>query len=210
MRYLKIFGLAAIVATVLAAFTGAGSASASVFCSTTADPCPAAQKWPAGTGLDWTIPSGKSVQLVTTTGEELDTCSTQTKKWKITNAGSTTETVTGEEEETTWGSCTFPTKILTLPKWEVHKIAATSNGTVTAEGTTEITINTIFFGSCIYGATSGTSVGDITEGKPAVLHTSAVSEKFSGSNLACPSTAKLTATLTLTEPASTTLSVSSG
>jgi len=104
----------------------------------------------------------------------------------------------------------FQRKILTLPKWEVHKIAGTSNGTVTSEGTTEITINTIFFGRCIHGGTSGTSVGDITEGNPAVLHTNAVSEKFSGSNLACPATGKLTATLTLTSPSNTTLSVSSG
>ncbi len=208
MKYLKALALAAVAAALMA-MAGVGAASATVFCSTTADPCPSAQKWAAGTAMDWSIPSGKSVQLVSTTGEELDTCSTQTKKWKITNAGGALVTVTGEEEETTWGSCTFPTKILTLPKWEVHQIAGTSNGTLTSEGTTEITINTIFFGSCIYGATSGTSVGDITEGKPAVLHTNAVSEKFSGSNLACPSTAKLTATLTLTEPANTTLSVSS-
>jgi hypothetical protein len=208
MKYLKKLGLAASVAVASTAFLGAGSASATVLCSTTlSTSCPAGQTWPANTALDFSIPAGSSANLVDTAGEELDTCSASTVKGKLTNAGSSTETATGPVEELTWTSCTFPTKTLTLGKLEVHRITGTSNGTVTADGTFEVTINTVFFGSCIYGVTSGVSLGDITEGNPAIFHANAVAEKFSGSNLACPSTSKWTATYTVTSPAGTTLSV---
>ena len=209
MKYVKMLALAAVAAGALMAFIGAGTASATVLCSTTADPCPAGQSWPVNTVLDFSIPSGSTANLVDTTGEELDKCSTSTVKGKISNAGGSTATTTGAVEELTWGSCTFPTKTLTLGNLEIHKISSTSNGTLTADGTFEVTINTIFFGSCIYGVTSGVDLGELTEGSPAVFHANAVAEKFSGSNLACPSTSKWTATYTLTSPSGTTLSVSS-
>jgi len=208
MRYLKMFGLAAIAAGALMAFIGAGSASATVLCSTTADPCPAGQKWPVNTTLDWSLVPGTTAVQTDTEGETLDTCTGSTIKWVITNAGSATETVTGTDEETTFSGCTFPTKTLKLGKFEIHKIAGTSNGTVTVDEITETTTNNIFFGSCIYGATKGTSIGDITEGKPPVLHINAVTHKLSGSAIVCPETDKWTATYTLTSPANTTLSVS--
>jgi len=208
MRHLKMLGLAAMAAGVLVAILGAGNASATVLCSTTVELCPEGQKWQANTVLDWTVPSGGSVNIVDTSGNSLDKCTTQTKKWKITVFGSGSQTVTGVEEATTWESCTFTTKMLTLPKWEIHNIAGTSNGTVTSDGTAELTINTGFFGSCIYGVSSGVSIGEITEGAPAILHTNAVTSRF-GTNFACPATAKLSGTLTLTTPV-TTLSVASG
>ncbi len=208
MKHAKMLALAAVAAGALMAFVGAGTASATVLCSTTTESCSEGQNWKENTVLDFTIPSGSSANLVDTGGEELDKCSTSTVKGKITNAGSSTATVTGPVEELTWGSCTFPTKTLTLGKLEVHKIAGTSNGTLTADGTFEVTINTIFFGSCIYGVTSGVDLGELTEGNPAIFHANAVAEKFSGSNFACPSTSKWTATYTLTSPSNTTLSVS--
>jgi hypothetical protein len=208
MRYLKILGFTAAAAAALAATVGAGGASATVLCSTTVELCPEAQKWQAGTVLDWTVPAGGAIAVNDTSGNQLDKCTVQTKKWKITAFGSATATVTGVEEATTWENCTFPTKMLTLPKWEVHKIAGTSNGTVTADAADEMTINTVFFGSCIYGASAGSSIGEITEGDPAVLHTNAVTTRF-GTNFACPSTSRLSGTLTLTTPV-TTLSVASG
>jgi len=209
MKYAKMLALAAVAAGALMAFVGAGTASATVLCSTTADPCPAGQSWPATTPLDFSIPSGSSANLVDTEGEPLDTCSTSTVKGSISSAGSSTTTTTGAVSELTWGSCTFPTNTILKGKLEVHKIAGTSNGTVTADGTFEVTINTIFFGSCIYGVTSGVDLGEITEGKPAIFHANAVAEKFSGSALACPATSRWTATYTVTAPSETTLSVSS-
>lgn len=207
MKYLKMLALTAVAAGALMAFIGAGTASATVLCSTTADPCPFAQTWPVDTTLHFTIPSGSSASLTDTAGEPIDTCSGSTVHGAITSPGSATTTVTGHIDGLTWESCTFPTKTLTMKNLEVHKINGTSNGTVTADGQSEVTINTVFFGSCIYGITSGESIGDLTEGKPAVFHADAIAHKLSGSNLACPATAKWKATYTLTSQPSTTLSV---
>ncbi len=207
MRYLKTLGLVAVAASALIAVIGAGSASATVLCSTTADPCPPGQDWPVNTTLDWSIPAGGSILQTDTAGNTINTCKTSTVKWTITKTGSSTETVTGVDEETTFGTCTFATKTLKLANTEIHKIAGTSNGTVTADGVTEVTINTVLFGSCTYGVPNGASLGEITEGNPATFHVNAVTVKLAGGG-ACPATDKWTATYTLTSPANTTLSVS--
>ncbi len=212
MKYVKMLALAAVAAGALMAFIGAGTASASKLCSTTVTPCPAGQNWQVNQALDFSIPAGSQAKLVDTTGtEELDKCSTSTVKGKISNAGSATETVTGPVEELTWGSCTFPTKTLKTGKLEIHQIAGTSNGTVTADGTFEVTINVVF-ASCVYGVTAGVDLGEVTEGKVSgtttspVFHANAVAEEFTESPL-CPNTAKWTGTYNLTEPTGTTLAV---
>jgi len=207
MKYAKMLALAAVAAGALMAFIGAGTASATVLCSTTAEPCPAGQNWAAGTTLDFSIPSGSSAKLTTTEGEAIDTCTTSTVKGKITNAGSATETVAGSVEELTWGSCTFPTNTITKGSLEVHKIAGTSDGTVTAGGTFEVTVNTIFFGSCIFKVEKGVDLGKLLEGKPATFEANAVATKVVGGGV-CPESALWSAKYTLTSPTNTTLSVS--
>jgi len=212
MKYLKMLALAAVAAGALMAFIGAGTASATVFCSTTTGNahCPAAQRWGVQP-LKMSIPSGSSALLVDTSGETtLDKCTSSTVEGEITNAGSESSTVTGTVSSLSWGGCTFPTNTLEATKLECHWITGTSNCTATADGSFRVTINTIFFGSCIYGVTSGTSIGDITEGKPGVFHANAVAERFSGSNFACPETSKWTGTYNVTTPSETTLSVSTG
>jgi hypothetical protein len=213
MKHLKMLALAAVAAGALTAFIGAGTASATVLCSTTADPCPTGQKWPVNTPIDFSIPSGGSAVLVDTLGEELDTCTKSTVKGKITNAGSSTATTTGPVEELLWGSCTFPTATVLKGSLEVHKISGTSNGTVTADGTFQITIDPIFVEPCVYQVTAGTPLGELTEGNPAVFHANAVLEKKVYIDDTCsifmPDTAIWTATYTQTSPSSTTLSVSS-
>jgi hypothetical protein len=207
MKHLKTLALAAVATSALFAIAGAGSASATVLCSTTADPCPSAQKWGLVT-LEFSIPSGSAINLKDTSGNELDKCTTSKTKGPITNTGSSTATVTSTVEETTWGGCTFQTNTVVKSKLEIHKIAGTSNGTVTSDGEFQWTINTVLFGSCIFGYASGTDIGTITEGKPATFHLNAVVKRF-GTNFACPETERMTGTYTLTSPSGTTLSVSS-
>lgn len=78
MRYLKIFSLAAVAAATLAAILGVRSASATVLCSTTADPCPSAQKWLGSTVLGISIPVGGG-QTDRTSGETtIESCSGST------------------------------------------------------------------------------------------------------------------------------------
>jgi hypothetical protein len=213
MKYLKMLALTAVAAGALMAFIGAGTASATVLCSTTVNVCPTAQTWGTTFDLDFSIPAGGSVNLVDTSGNTINTCNESTVEGKLTNTGSATSTPTGslttplETTGLTWKGCSFPTKtVSTSAKLEIHRIAGTSNGTLTADGEIEVTINTFFFGSCIYRAESGISLGDVTEGLPAVFHANAIVRR-TATNPACPETAVWTGTYTLTSPANTTLSV---
>jgi hypothetical protein len=186
MKYVKILSLAAVAAMALMAFAASSASATALYSGGT--------KLGAGSTIDFSIPSGKTAVLVDTTGEELDTCASSTVKGTLSTA------TTGSIEELTWGSCTFPTKtVSTGNKLEVTG-GTNTEGTVKADSTIEVTINTIFFGSCIYGVTSGTSVGTI-KGNPATFTANAVAEKFTGSNLACPSTSKWTGNYSSTSPA---------
>jgi len=208
MKYAKVLALAAVVAGAFMAFIGAGTASATVLCSTTVEPCPAGQK--VTTELDFSVPSGGALNLVDTSGNSLDKCTGSTVEGKITNSGSATETVTGElttplsTTGLTWTGCTFETKTTSASgKLEIHKIAGTSNGTVTSDSKFEVEIKNIpIIGTCTYGVEAGTSIGDLTEGNPAVFHANAVAVKF-GPNALCPSTSRWTGTYNLTSPATT-------
>jgi len=205
MRHAKMLALAAVAVGALMAFIGAGSASATVICSTTVEPCPAGQKWTGS--ISMTVPSGGRTDLVTTSNESLDSCTGSESAGPITNSGSSTTTVTGTVETFSWSNCTFPTNTLIKGKLEVHRIAGTHNGTITADGTLQWTINTVFFGSCVYAVTSGNSIGDLTEGNPGVLHVNAVAEKVPPSSVFCPSTSKWTGTYQVTSPSNTTMSI---
>jgi len=184
MGSIKNFLLAASLAALMA-FVAASSASATTLYS-------GSTELGAGTTIDFSIPSGKSAVLVDTTGESLDTCTTSTVRGTLSSGA------TGSGETLTWGSCTFPTSTVTGSSLEVISTGGT-NGEVKADGTVEVTINTVFFGSCIYGVTNGTKIGTLA-GNPATYTANAVTEKFSGSSLACPSTAKFTGTYNSTEP----------
>lgn len=220
MKYAKMLALAALAAGALMAFIGAGTASATVLCSTTTgnNPCPAGQKW-VNQHLDFTVPAGGSLKLMDTVGNTIDTCKEGTVEGTLTNSGSATETPTTvlttpvPTTGLTWSSCTFPTKTLsTEGKIKIHRIAGTSNGTVTSDSKFEVTINSIILGSCVYGVTTTEDLGELTEGKtgtatPPTFHANAVAEEFGG-KAACPDTAVWTGTYALTSPPNTTLSVS--
>ncbi len=212
MKYLKVLGLLAIAVISLTALPADATATGSVLCTVQESPCPEANRWAAGTTLDFTLKSGTKAKLVETGKEEggegktIDECGTSTAKGKLESA----ETVTGSLESLTWASCTLPTKTLLAGKLEVEHIAGTHNGTVKADTTTEVTVNTILFGTCVYGPTAGVDLGELKEGKPATFVANAVVEKLTGSSVTCPKTAKWTAEYTLTEPGEKTLSVETG
>ena len=204
MKHLKTLGLVAAAAMASMAAIGAGTSSATVLYDS-------GGILGVGRTLDFSIPASSSTSLVDTEGGELDKCTSGTVKGTILGSGGVVSGPTidnlyavkgGWNFGLTWGSCTFPTSTTTPGKIEIDYTTG-NNGTVTADATIEVTINTIFFGSCIYGATAGTSLGDILGGNPAYFVANAVVEKFSGSNLACPSTAKWTGTYVSTEPAGT-------
>lgn len=175
-------------------------------CSVQESPCKEANLYAAGTTLDFTLKSGTNAKLVSTESETLDECTGSTVKGKLEKA----EFVTGPIESLTWTGCTFTTTTTTLGKLKVENASTAHNGTVKGDSETKVTINALFFGSCIYGIKEGTDLGELKEGKPATFVANAVAEKKEGSAVACPETSKWTAEYTLTEPAEKTLSVEKG
>jgi hypothetical protein len=207
MKHLKMLALAAVAAGALMAFIGAGTASATVLCSTTVETCPTAQKW-GNISLDFSLVKETSAKLTETSGKSIVTCTESTVKGEITNTGSSTETVTGPVTELTFKKCNLPVTVLKVGKLEVHSIAGTSNGTVTADGAFEVTVNTVLFGSCIFKVEAGTDLGTLEEGKPGTLEWNVVAEKTGGNNPPCPETSFWSAKYQVTTPENTTLSVS--
>lgn len=206
MKHLKTLGLAAIAATALIAFLSAGTASATVLCSSTASPCSLAQKYAVGTRIGFSLKPGTSLRWVNE-GTTLETCTQAVLKSDITNAGSATSTVTSENKTLSFNGCTFANGFTKLGGLEIHNISSTSNGTVTASGEIGWTFNNPMFGSCVYGWTTGGVVGTITEGKPATLDLNTNIVKLSGSSILCPPNGTLEGSLVQTEPTSTTLAV---
>lgn len=206
MKFLKTLGLAAIAAAALMAFAGAGTASATVLCSSATVPCPESQKFPVKTRLEFTLAPGTSLTWVNN-GNTLETCTEMVLKTDITNAGSATTTVTGENNALQFNQCVHPNGFTKLGGLEIHNISGTSNGTVTASGEIGWTFIHPVFGSCVYGWKTGGIVGTITEGKPAKLDLNTTIVKLTGSSFACPENGNLNGTLIQTGPASTTLSV---
>lgn len=214
MKYLKMLGPAAVAAAALMAFVGAGSASAatSTLCSAAESPCAAANAWPAnntgtGTVLDFSLDPGTSAELKETGGASLDTCTEATVKGKLEEDSRTGKLAGGKNASITWGHCTFPTTTTVLGGLKIEG-GASGNGTIIAKEEIKVTINTVLFGSCVYGVTPGTLLGTLTEGKPATIDASAVAQKLAPVGGPCPETAIWSAKYIQTEPKETTLYVS--
>jgi hypothetical protein len=212
MKYLKMLGLAAVAAMALMAFVGAGTASATVLCKTQLTTGCAASGWdyPAGTTIDATLKSPTSTAtLETTGGTTLDTCTGSTVHGKTETTGSSTTTVSGkltselnaegDPKGLTWSGCTVPTTTLAAGSLEIHWISGTDNGTLTASGA-EVTVNTGFFGACVYGTGTGKDLGTLLGGSPATLAISTNVTLTKNESGLCPSETKWTATYEVTTP----------
>lgn len=68
MKQLKTFGLAAIAALSMMAFVGAGSASGTVLCTESKDPCPYGEDYAAGTTIHAVLEKGKEALLQLSSG----------------------------------------------------------------------------------------------------------------------------------------------
>ncbi len=195
MKHLNALGLAAIAALALTAFVGVGTASATVLCKEAKTTGCAA--YAAGTEIHAT--SENSAVLETTGGVVLDTCTGSTVRGKVSNAGSSSTTASGPIEELNWGVCSRTTNTLKLGSLEVHHIAGTDNGTLTATGGIEVTINTIF-GTCTFGTGAALDIGKVTGGNPATINTEkTVVPKIAG-NAACPAHGVWNAAFLVTSP----------
>lgn len=133
MKCLKMLGLVVVAATALTAFLGAGSASATVLCTTPVSPCPAEERWGAGTALDASLSGSNTWEAGSTA---LSTCTGSTIAGKTTSSGSGLETISLKLETLSFSTCTKKTTVITLGELQIHSIAGTTDGTITSRGTT--------------------------------------------------------------------------
>ncbi|MGN6816857.1 MAG: hypothetical protein ACTHK3_12370 [Solirubrobacterales bacterium] len=197
MKCLKALGLAAIAAVALMAFLGAGSASASVLCTTTTTPC--------GTG--WHVNSlvataTGSISQHSTGGALEATCTGSSSTDESIGTGSSTTTSVRKvrRENLTWSGCNQTTETLEGGETEIHQIAGTHNGTVTSKG---FKVTVVIAGvSCTFGAGTGIHLGTLTGGAPAILHMHAIVLKEFGSFL-CPADSVWDGTYQVTNHAAT-------
>jgi hypothetical protein len=189
MSYLRRFGLAVLLALVVSAVLGVGSASATALYS-------GATKLGAGTTVKSSL-AGTST-LTTTEGTVLDTCAGGESSGSTSNAGGAAETIkitilTIEERV-----CTFHTTwIISHIAWEIHWTSGL-NGTLTGSGG-ELTINTGLFGSCVFTLGTGTTLGTVTGSTTgnATIDLNSILTRKTG---LCPATAKWVGTWKITSP----------
>ena len=194
MKYLKIFGSAAVAAMALMAFVGAGSASATVLCKVTATPCGSVNHV-SGTTLTF---HSTHVELKSTGGSFQSTCKKSTVSTG-TSTGGANETVKGNVENfnLTWGECSEPVETLKGGLLEVHDIKGTDNGTVTASG---FKVKVVIAGvPCHYSAGAATDLGVVTGGATTTLHLNAVVGEVTPSFF-CPDDAIWTGSYVSTTP----------
>jgi hypothetical protein len=184
MRYLKILALAAVAATALIAFLGAGSASATVLCKAAiTEGCAASgSDYPVETEIDMSLEGTTATRA--TDGTLLDTCTEGTLRGLTTNTGSASETVDWNLTHMQSSNCTTTTDAVVNGRLEVHWIPGTDNGTLTVFDT-RVT-KTIFGVTCVYGpGASGADLGTLTGGSVATLDVEVVLPKISG-GFVCP------------------------
>jgi hypothetical protein len=187
MKHLKMIALAAMA---LMAF--AGSASATVIKSGTTT-------LGTGTEIKASVAAGGTARLTTTEGTVLNECTESTLVGKTSNTGGAAETVKGTVAAgaLNWSGCNSTVDTLEGGELEIHHVAGTTNGTLTAKGFT-ITV-TGPFGSCVFTAGAGTDMGTLTGSTTgnATMDVNAVVTKTSG---LCPNSARWVARYTVTSP----------
>jgi hypothetical protein len=203
MKYLKMLGLAAVAATALMVFFGAGSASANtVICKTTATPCPTG--WDLGVGETVDASLEGTAILETTMGAVLDTCSAGTVHGTVSTT--TTPTVSVPSTGLTWSSCTRTTDTLGPDgggSIQFHANGdATHTGTVTVRGFF-VRVDTVAFGTCIFGfGEEYVPLATATSGEQPTIHINTLVPKILG---ACPAQVRWTASYKVTTPTTTTI-----
>jgi hypothetical protein len=195
MKYLKILVLVAIAAMTLSAF--AGTASATVLCKeaiTTG--CAAAGKaYPAGTLIKRSLEGSSILSSGETT---LGTCTEGQFTSEITNAGSSTTTVSGPNKTTDLENCANPVHTVALGMLEIHHIAGTDNGTVTASGS--VTGYTIFGTHCVYESGTGKDLGELKGGSSASLNVNVTTNEAEPKKFICADTTTWQASFRFTTP----------
>jgi hypothetical protein len=199
MKFLKIIGLAGMVAAAAMA-VGAATSSATVFCKNNTNTTTCGEPYKIGTVGVASLQSGTSFVLESAGGTIYNTCTSVKVEKKQTEEGSSSTTVIGTvaPSDISLGGCSSTVDVLEGGEGEVHWISGTDNGTGTANGGA---VTTLISGvSCTYGL--GGEMKDwgvLTGGKPASMSVNNFAIKVAGGFL-CPSEARAKGSLVLTSP----------
>ena len=184
MKYLKLLGIVAVVASALTALVGASAASATVLYSGGSKVVSGTKFEATGTNVVWKL------------GFATMTCNHAEFDGKTSNQGSATETVAGNISSLSFTECNMTVDVLSKGRLIFHHTSG-SNATVTSEGK-EVTV--AWSGvSCTYGTPTPTSIGTLSGGSPATMSGSASLIRVAGGFL-CANPASWTATYTFTTP----------
>jgi hypothetical protein len=195
MKYMKMLGLAAVVAGAFMAFVGAGSASAAgVLCLKNATPC-GSNKAPQNTEIKSSLKEGKAV-LTAGFGKLECAASEVNGHTKTTAEGGSEGLAEGPLTTLSFTSCngtveTLQTGSLTV-SWTKEM-----NGNVTAKG---FKVHTVFAGvPCTYGGTVAEGI-TFLGGAPAVVKAEEAPIPKEEGGILCGSPAHWTATYKVTTP----------
>ena len=188
MKYIKMLGLAALAAMALAAFAGTASANVQLT-------APAGTVVKTGTTITASLKAKTSAVLSDTSGFIQNTCTSSTVSGKTTNESGTT--ITGDIETLDFENCNRPTKTITNGKLHIGTGGTVSGSESEVEAETAI-------GECIYGTSTGTHLGTLTNASSATGHATlvinAVLPLIKTITGTCPSDARWKAEYTVTSP----------
>jgi hypothetical protein len=172
----------------------AATTTGGVLC-TTKDESECTMSYPEGRSVNVSLKSGTTMVVEATGGAPEDTCSSDTVKGTV--GSETGEAASIELSESSWSSCTKPTKTLAVGSLTITHIAGTHNGTVISKGN-EWTVEAVEKISCVYGGE--VDLGTLTGGAEPVLKTNIVINKKAGSSFLCPADSILRAEFVVTSP----------
>jgi hypothetical protein len=185
MKHLKMLGLATLTAMALIAVVGAASASATVLCKTSTNPC--TEDYPAGTEFNAATEAARSV-LFKGGGVAVNTCTEAKISGKTTNTGGLGSPVVVSLSSFVWGGCTKTTEVIKAGPMEIYY----AKSEIGAIGTVTMKEFEWKEGSCTYGWTNqdiGQITGSATEGgSKAKLYVDATYPLVAG-GFPCPMTA---------------------
>ncbi|HXQ89214.1 MAG TPA: hypothetical protein VN733_06195 [Solirubrobacterales bacterium] len=201
MRRVKTFALTAVAAMTLVA-VGAGTASATELYAITPGANPH-ETLPAGTVLTATLEPETTFSTTDTAGNPIETCTTGVIEGKISNAGSSTMTVTIPVSNVSIDGpdCNVTVDQTKNGTLEIHHIAGTTNGTLTGSGF-HFSVH-VFGTTCVYGlGETKRDLGELTGSTTGTgtLDINAVVPENTTPKFLCPDTTRWIAKYWVTNP----------
>jgi len=195
MKQLIRLGAIVIAAAALTALAAAGSAGATVLCTSPDTPgCTAPHTYSAGSEIDFSQKSGASIRF-TNGATTVTTCTGTTVKGKTTST--VAEAIKLKIEQLTWTGCTQTMDTLVNGELSIQQIKGTHSATVKGIGIQwTMTISGV---SCTYGFGESTYLGTLTKGEEPTLIFAAPAKKLAGGGT-CPAEIVVDDELVVTSP----------